>query len=95
MAVIMKILSLYLIVVNICGFILMGYDKRKAKKNKWRVPESRMFFTAALGGSVGIWLGMQNFHHKTLHPQFKYGIPAIFAVQILLLGLLLSRPYWS
>ena len=48
-------------IILLCGFILMGYDKRKAKKNKWRVPESRMFFTAALGGSVGIWLGMQNF----------------------------------
>ena len=42
MAVIMKFLSLYLIVINLGGFILMGYDKRKAVKNKWRVPESRM-----------------------------------------------------
>ena len=95
MAVIMKFLSLYLIIVNIFGFILMGYDKKKAQKNKWRVPESRMFFTAAIGGSIGVWLGMKNFHHKTLHPQFKYGIPAIFIAQIILVIILLSRPYWS
>lgn len=95
MAVIMKFLSLYLIVINLGGFILMGYDKRKAVKNKWRVPESRMFLTAALGGSIGVWLGMRHFHHKTLHPQFKYGIPAIFAAQMFLLVFLISRPYWA
>lgn len=94
MAIIMKFLSIYLIVINVFSFILMGYDKRKARKNKWRVPESRMFLAAAFGGSIGIWLGMQHFHHKTLHNKFKYGIPAIFIAQIILLVIIITRPYW-
>lgn len=93
MGVFFKFLSLYLIVINIFAYILMGYDKRKAKKDQWRVPESRFFLTAALGGSVGVWLGMQHFRHKTLHKKFKYGIPAIFIAQVLVLILLLIRLY--
>lgn len=93
MGVFFKFLSLYLVVINICAYFLMGYDKRKAKKDQWRVPESRFFLAAALGGSIGVWLGMRHFRHKTLHKKFKYGIPAIFFAQIFVLILLLIRPY--
>ena len=78
MGVFFKVLTFYLILINVTAFLLMGYDKHNAKKGKWRVPESRIFLAAAIGGSVGVWLGMQQFHHKTLHKKFKYGIPAIF-----------------
>ena len=93
MGVFLKILSFYLIFINLVAFIMMGYDKHNAKKGKWRVPESRIFLAAAIGGSIGVWLGMQQLHHKTLHLKFKYGIPAIFIVQILLIVLLAIRPY--
>ena len=93
MGVFFKVFTFYLILINVTAFLLMGYDKHNAKKGKWRVPESRIFLAAAIGGSVGVWLGMQQFHHKTLHKKFKYGIPAIFLAQIFLIIFLTIRPY--
>jgi uncharacterized membrane protein YsdA (DUF1294 family) len=60
---------------NLLGFLLMGWDKQKAKTGKWRIKESTFFWIALLGGAVGVWLGMRKFHHKTLHRSFRIGIP--------------------
>lgn len=78
----MKILLAYLLVINLTGFVLMGADKRKAQKGKWRVPEKTLLLTAALGGSVGVLAAMERFHHKTLHRKFTWGVPAILIAQV-------------
>ena len=78
------ILALYLAVINLTGFAMMGIDKRKAVKKRWRVRESTFFLTAVLGGSVGCMIGMRTFHHKTKHWYFVFGMPAIFILQLLL-----------
>lgn len=75
----------YLLVINIIAFLAFGIDKRKARKGQWRTPESTLLALAAIGGSVGAWAGMKVWHHKTWHPKFKYGIPAIFIIQVFLL----------
>lgn len=72
----------YLVIINLVTFFLYGIDKRKAKRSKWRVPESTLIWMAILGGSIGAWLGMKAWHHKTLHAKFRYGIPLIFITQI-------------
>jgi hypothetical protein len=41
---------------------------------------------AIIGGSIGAWLGMKVWHHKTMHKKFKYGVPAILIIQIILIG---------
>lgn len=80
----------YLLIANLLGLILMGVDKRKAKKGRWRIPEAMLFLVAALGGSLGIILGMYLFRHKTKHRSFTIGMPMILIVQIaILLWLLL------
>lgn len=79
-----KIVFAYLIVINLVAFVMYGIDKYKAKKSKWRIPEATLLLLAALGGSVGAWIGMQIWHHKTLHKKFKYGVPAILLLQIAL-----------
>ena len=76
----------YLTIVNVIALALMGMDKYRAKHAQWRIPEKRLFAAAFLGGTVGIWLGMRLFRHKTQHKTFVYGIPFIFLMQI---GLLL------
>lgn len=80
------ILLIYLLTINLVAFILFGIDKWKAEKQKWRIPESTLLSFAALGGSIGAWIGMKVWHHKTLHKKFKYGVPAIFILQIALVG---------
>lgn len=87
----MKYLILYLIVINCAAFFLMGIDKQKAQLNRWRIPERTLFLSAILGGSVGAIAGMQLFRHKTKHRSFVIGMPAILAVQLILLGLCLYR----
>ena len=83
------VILLYLIIVNLAGFLQMGADKRKAIRNAWRIPEARLFLCALLGGSLGSILGMYVFHHKTKHWYFVWGMPAIMILQLaaILLGI--------
>ena len=76
----------YLIIINIVTFIVYGIDKLKAKKNLWRIREASLLMLAILGGSIGAWLGMKVWHHKTLHKKFRYGIPAIIIIQLAVIG---------
>ena len=82
----MKPLFFYLILINALGFLLMLIDKRKAQKNRWRIPEKTLFACALLGGSLGTTLGMSTFRHKTKHWYFKYGMPLILVVQVVLIN---------
>ena len=74
----------YLLVMNAVGFAVMGMDKYKAIKGRWRVPEKTLFLLSILGGSVGTWAGMYAFRHKTKHWYFVIGMPAILFIQIAL-----------
>ncbi|NCB50519.1 MAG: DUF1294 domain-containing protein [Clostridia bacterium] len=74
----------YLAVVNLDGFLLMGADKSRAKKNRRRIPEATMFLVAVLGGSLGVLLGMYAFRHKTLHTKFTVGIPLLLFFETVL-----------
>lgn len=78
----------YLLAINAVAFIMYGIDKYKAKKAKWRISEATLLLLAVLGGSIGAWMGMKVWHHKTMHKKFKYGIPAILLMQIALMAYL-------
>lgn len=80
----MKYLLIYLLLINAAGLVLMLADKIKARKGLWRIPERTLMLTAALGGSVGVHMGMYLFRHKTRHPKFTLGVPAILTAQIML-----------
>ena len=87
----MKLFLIYLAVVNLAAFALMGVDKRRAKRGAWRIPERTLFLPAILGGSPGAILGMQMFRHKTRHRQFMIGMPLILLVQMVIVGLLIWK----
>lgn len=72
------------LIMNILGYLSMWSDKRRAIKGKYRISEKTLFIIAILGGSIGSILGMQRFRHKTKHWYFKYGMPFILIVQILI-----------
>ena len=84
----MSCLTYYLLAINVVAFIMYGIDKYKAKKAKWRIPETTLLLLAVLGGSIGAWMGMKVWHHKTMLKKFKYGIPAILLIQIALMAYL-------
>lgn len=80
------IVLIYLAVINVVTFFVYGIDKWKAKKSKWRIRETALLGLAVLGGSIGAWLGMKVWHHKTQHKKFRYGVPAIIIIQLALIG---------
>ena len=107
----LHIALIYLVAINIATFFMYGIDKwrstsgrllptgrKKAKNSKWRIRETALLGLAVLGGSIGAWLGMKVWRHKTQHKggnrdidnivggyQFKYGVPAIIIVQLALI----------
>ena len=83
------LLGIWLVLINLVTFLVFGLDKWKARRKVRneavrRVPEKTLFLLSILGGSIGALLGMRVFHHKTLHRSFRYGIPAILILQILI-----------
>ena len=82
------LLAVYLLIMNIAGFVVMGADKRKARLQAWRIPEATLFLVAILGGSIGSIIGMQHFRHKTKHWYFVWGMPLILILQLALAGVL-------
>jgi uncharacterized membrane protein YsdA (DUF1294 family) len=107
----LHVVLIYLAVINVVTFFMYGIDKwrstsgrllptgrKKAKNSKWRIRETALLGLAVLGGSIGAWLGMKVWRHKTQHKggnrdidnivggyQFKYGVPAIIIVQLALI----------
>lgn len=76
------IFGVYLLMINMLAFFTMGWDKARARRSQRRVPEKRLFALAVIGGSLGIFIGMRVFRHKTQHASFVNGIPAIIALQV-------------
>ena len=87
-----------IICINVVTFVVYGIDKWKAKQGSWRISEATLLLLAVIGGSIGALLGMQVWHHKTMHKggtrdvdnivggyQFKYGLPMILLAQIVLI----------
>ena len=83
-----KYLYYYLIIINIIGLIMMGVDKKRARKHQSRLMEKLLFGIAFIGGSVGIWSGIWIFNHKTRHRPFTIGVPLIMVIQLTIIILI-------
>ena len=93
-----------LICINVVTFLVYGIDKwrstsgrllptgrKKAKQGSWRISEATLLLLAVIGGSIGALLGMQVWHHKTMHKKFKYGLPLILLAQIAPIYLIIQK----
>ena len=81
-----QLLGLYLLAVNAAAFLVMGLDKSRARRGRWRISEKALFLPAVLGGALGGVLGMRTFRHKTKHWYFRFGFPLLLVLQAVLLG---------
>ena len=86
------IILIYLAAVNLFGLIIMGVDKSRAKRRKWRIPEATLFLVAIIGGSIGSILGMYLFRHKTKHWYFVVGMPVILVLQLIAVAIIVFAP---
>lgn len=83
--------GLYLAAVNTAAFLLMGIDKHKAVKHRWRISEKELFLFSLIGGSLGGLLGMTVFRHKTRHWHFRFGLPMLLIVQSIVVAFCVCR----
>ena len=81
----MKLLTIYLSLMNAAGLMFMLVDKQKAIHNRWRIPEATLMTVAAIGGSLGCLLGMKLFRHKTKHLKFTIGVPLLLVLHVIIL----------
>jgi len=81
-----KYIFIYLLLINLWSYFAMFRDKKRAIKERERIPEKKFFKYAILGGSLGILFGMYHFRHKTKHWYFKYGIPLLLILKLILAG---------
>lgn len=79
------------IVMNLVAFVLLGMDKRRARRGAWQLSEKALFLATACFGGLGSVLGMHIFHLKTRHWYFRVFFPALLVGQIALLG---AGAYW-
>ena len=77
----LKYIIIYLVIINLIGFLAMFIDKRKAKKQKWRIQEKTLLYITLLGGGIGSIAGMYTFRHKTQKLGFVIGFPVITIVE--------------
>ena len=68
---------IYIVIINIIGFLAMYIDKQKAKRGSWRIPENTLFIITAIAG-------MYLFRHKTKKWTFKIGLPVLLILDILI-----------
>jgi uncharacterized membrane protein YsdA (DUF1294 family) len=89
----MEFIIVYLIVINLAGFAMMGVDKNLARQRERRIPERRLFLTALAGGALGVWLGMRAWRHKTQHNSFTVGIPLLLVLNVVCVLVLVMNPF--
>lgn len=80
----LKNIIIYLLIINVLGFLAMGFDKWKAKRGRWRIPEDSLFMFTILGGGIGTIAGIYTYRHKTKKLKFTVGMPSIVILEILL-----------
>ncbi|OLN22650.1 hypothetical protein BTO30_08335 [Domibacillus antri] len=84
----MPIIFLYFLFINFIAYIVMANDKKKAQKHQYRTSESALWMLALAGGAPGSWLAMQTRRHKTKHAAFKYGMPVLAVMDLVILGMI-------
>ena len=89
----LKYFAIVFAVWNLVVFLVYGIDKRRAKKEKWRISEKTLILMALFFGGTGALLGMGVFHHKTLHKKFSVGVPLLALLNYALIGAALWLSY--
>lgn len=80
----MTIFFIIVIVMNLAGLMIMGEDKKRAKRHQYRISERTLWMVAILGGAIGTTAGMQAFRHKTKHTSFRLGFPILAIIEFII-----------
>ena len=89
-----KIIFIYLIIVNYIAFSLYHLDKQRAIKGKQRISEKNLLTIAAFGGTLGTYIGMQKYRHKTNKLSFKLWFYGILILQIIFFFVVYKKKFF-
>lgn len=78
-------------VISSLAFVAYAIDKAAASSNRWRIPESTLHVLGLLGGWPGALLAQTLLRHKSVKREFRMFFWMIVAINLLVLGWLLSR----
>ena len=81
----------YLLIINLFTFVCYGLDKHQSKRKSRRISERWLLLLALIGGSIGAWLGMLVWRHKTKHAKFRFGVPILLLLQVALYWWIIVR----
>ncbi len=87
----MKIILIFILVMNLITFLAYGTDKRKAIKGRWRISEKTLLLLGFMFGSIGRLAGMKIFHHKTNKWYFWFCTMVSLALQTVILYYLITK----
>ncbi len=79
-----KLILIYLLIINFIAVVVTIYDKIAARRNMQRVSEKCLMIVSLIGGAVFMYITMKIIRHKTLHRKFMIGIPIIIVFQFIL-----------
>ena len=75
---------IFIIIINLVSFHLYRIDKCRAEKDEYRISEAALLAVSFLGGALGAFCAMREYHHKTLHSVFAIGVPLALIIQMTL-----------
>lgn len=78
-------------VISSLSFVAYAIDKAAAKGHRWRIPESTLHVIGLLGGWPGALLAQAFLRHKSVKREFRLVFWVTVALNLLVLGWLLSR----
>lgn len=86
----------YILAINIAALAMFVSDKKKAEKKKYRTPEKKLLRICVFGGAIGGMIGMSAARHKTSVSKFKYTVPALFMIQLIIYSMLIGfLGFWA
>ena len=76
---------IWLFATSVAAAATALWDKFRARRHEWRVPERTLWLLAVLGGAAAMWMTFRLIRHKTRHRRFMWGLPLLMVAQAALL----------
>ncbi len=86
MTLVWTVYALFLIVNSAIVTVLLAWDKRQARRDRWRIPEARLHLIEALGGWPGSWVARRQLRHKTRKRRYRWKYALIVVFHGILIG---------
>lgn len=87
----LQLVLLYYLGISLITFVLFAVDKGKAKRGVCRISEATLLGCSLIGGAPGGLLAMHLCHHKTRKPGFRYGVPLMLCLHVIVIGYLFLK----